>query len=140
MTHATWTSISSSDTFTPGLQAPFDPTGVSSLRRLSVSESVRPVVGFQDTPKKHISGAEIHETGKYPGLRGWAARWEKIDVKIMSAEKWTDGPTNLKLRLEEGVRKFAVVGVSGEVATDGGEVDGFDEEFWEEFLESADDE
>jgi len=58
----------------------------------------------------------------------------------MSAEKWTDGPTNLKLRLEEGVRKFAVVGVSGEAATDGGEVDGFDEEFWEEFLESADDE
>lgn len=91
--------------------------------------------------KKHVSGATIHETGKYPGLRGWAARWEKVDVKILPGEKWTEAPGHLKLKLEEGVRKFAVVQLSGELASDNKGVDvPFDDEFWEEFLDKAEDE
>lgn len=94
-------------------------------------------MGLPEEKKKHISGATIHETGKYPGLRGWAARWEKIDVKILPGEKWTEGAGHLKLKLEDGVRKFAVVGLGGELAsTDKGLGVQFDDEFWEEFLDN----
>jgi hypothetical protein len=146
MQHATWTSISTSkdqsNAFTPGLQAPFDPSGVSNLRRLSVSDNVRPVIGHKDEPKKHISGAEIVETGKYPGLRGWAGRWEKVDWQVKDGKEWTDSPSNLKLRLEEGVRKFAALNVkSGQYAENKYlDEEKFTDKFWEEFLDDADDE
>ena len=95
-----------------------------------------------DKKEKHVSGATIHETGKYPGLRVWAARYERVGVDIQPGEKWKEGVGNLKLRLEEGVRKFAVVGLKGETATlgegKGKGVGEFSEKFWEEFLDNAD--
>lgn len=96
MTHATWTSLSSRDhSFTAGLPAPFNPGGVSAIRKLSVSEDVKPVFGVvvSDAPKE-VSGAVIHETGKYPGTRGWAAQWQKVEFEIVAAEKWKGGVVN----------------------------------------------
>ena len=84
MTHATWSLLSTTSTekFTPGLQSPFDPASVSSLRRLSVSDDVKPTFGFRadkDEEKvKEIEGAKVVETGKFPGTRGWAGRWERV--------------------------------------------------------------
>ncbi len=142
MTHATWTSLSSKQTFIPGLQAPFDPTGVTAIRRSSVSDHVRPVFGYEEKEdKKHIPGAVIHETGKYPGTRGWAAQWERIDVQILSAEKWQGGVNNqLMLNTSKGTAKVAVVELKeGAYAEDDDEdEDADDEEYWEKFLDATD--
>lgn len=145
MQHATWTNISitqeQSASFTPGLPAPFDPTGVSNLRRLSVSDRVRPVIGFKDNDdekkERKIDGTQILETGKYPGSRVWAARWEKVEAVIKDGKEWKDEVGNLKLRLEEGVRKFASVrfkaGAYAENRVDESKV--LDDKFWEEYLD-----
>lgn len=138
MTHATWTSLSSKQTFTPGLQAPFDPTGVTAIRRSSVSDHVRPVFGYEEKgDTKHIPGAVIHETGKYPGTRGWAAQWEKVDVQILPAQKWQGGVDNqLTLHVPNQSPKIAVLEVKGQsYAQNGDEGAVDDEEYWEKFLD-----
>jgi hypothetical protein len=148
--HATWTNISvtssQASSFTPGLPAPFNTPGINSLRKLSVSDRVRPVIGFNDPDdekkERKIDGTQILETGKYPGSRVWAARWEKVEYTVKDGKEWKDEKGNLKLRLEEGVRKFASVrlkeGEYAENRVDEGKV--FDDKFWEEYLDDLDDE
>jgi len=141
MTHATWTSLSSKQKFTPGLQAPFDPTGVTALRRSSVSDHIKPVFGYEEKEDtKHIPGAVIHETGKYPGTRGWATQWEKVDVQILPSQKWQGGVDNqLMLHVPNQSPKIAVVNLKGQTYAqngDEGAVD--DEEYWEKFLDVVD--
>ncbi len=140
MTHATWTSLSSKQTFIPGLPAPFDPTGVTAIRRSSVSDHVRPVFGYEEKENaKHIPGAVIHETGKYPGTRGWAAQWEKVEVQILPAEKWKGGVNNqLMLNASKGSAKVAVVELKeGTYAVDNDQ-ENEDEEYWDAFIDAAD--
>jgi len=141
MTHATWTSISSKDpSFTPGQQAPITPTDASQIRRLSVSDAVKPAFGFRaNDEEKHVSGAVIHETGKYPGLRGWAARWQKVDVQLLSKDDGQDSapnhfklkssPKTIVLELEEDGYAENKEGATGEDLED---------EYWDKFLEKAD--
>jgi len=138
MTHATWTSLSSKQTFTPGLPAPFDPTGVTAIRRSSVSDHVRPVFGYEEKEdNKHIPGAVIHETGKYPGTRGWAARWERVDAQIVSADKWKGGVDNqLMLHVPKSSPKIAMVELKeGAYALNGDKATGDDEEYWDKFID-----
>lgn len=137
-THATWTSLSSKQTFTPGLPAPFDPTGVTAIRRSSVSEHVRPVFGYEEKEDaKHIPGAVIHETGKYPGTRAWAAQWELVDVQVLPAEKWKGGVDNqLMLHVPNSSPKIAVVEVKEEEYAQNdteGALD--DDEYWDKFVD-----
>jgi hypothetical protein len=137
MTHATWSRISSKQKFIPGLPAPFDPTGVTAIRRSSVSEHVKPVFGYEENEEiKHIPGGHvIHETGKYPGTRGWAAQWQLVDAQILSADKWKGGADNqLMLHVPGQSPKIAVVELKeGAYAKneDEGAID--DEEYWEKF-------
>ncbi|KAF4624639.1 hypothetical protein G7Y89_g13531 [Cudoniella acicularis] len=144
MTHATWTSLSSKQTFIPGLQAPFDPTGVSAIRRSSVSEHVKPVFGVdvKDDAKKYIPGAVIHETGKYPGTRGWAAQWERVEFQVLPQAKWQEGVDN-QLALKNkpgGTPRIAVVKLLDQVYAeqDDDEEDEEDEQYWEKLLDTAD--
>lgn len=137
MTHATWTSLSSPQTFTPGMQAPFDPTGVTALRRSSVSEHVKPVIGLDDTVStegKRVEGAVIHETGKYPGTRGWAARWEKIEVEILAKGKG-DKTGVVVRRKGSNEERIAELELEGVVVNGKEEVDDQGDEFWEMFLD-----
>jgi hypothetical protein len=146
MTHATWTSLSSKDqAFIPGLQAPFDPTGVSAMRRLSVSDGVRPTFGLTVTDEvKHVSGSVIHETGKYPGTRGWAAQWQKVDVKFVPAEQSQDVAIN-QLRLKgtsEISGKIAQLELREDVyavneAQDNKSVEDIDDDYWDAFLDAT---
>jgi hypothetical protein len=136
MTHTTWSSLSSSQAFTPGLPAPFKPTDSSAIRRLSVSEAVKPAFGFRaNEEQKHVGPAVIHETGKYPGLRGWAARWVKVDVQVKK-----DGESGAnEIKLKSG-QKVAVLELDeDEVAENGdGEGEDLEDEYWDKFLEKAD--
>lgn len=69
-THATWTSITSPEVFKVGEAAPFDPSSVNQLRRLSTSGDVRPVVGLEkgreeeEHRERGVGKAEVLETGK----------------------------------------------------------------------------
>jgi hypothetical protein len=138
MTHATWTSLSSKQSFTPGLPAPFDPTGVTAIRRSSVSEHVRPTFGYEGGEEaKHIPGAVIHETGKYPGTRGWAAQWEKVDVKVSSGGK--GGASNqIVLQGPNGAKKVVQVELQAKsYAQNKDEEEADDDEYWEEFLDAV---
>ncbi|EPE32455.1 hypothetical protein GLAREA_07588 [Glarea lozoyensis ATCC 20868] len=123
MTHATWTLLSAPNPedakrFTPGLASPFDPAAVESLRRLSVSEGVKPTFGFRAEKEEgqKIAGVKVVETGKFPGVRAWAGRWERV--------AWDEG-----VRLQKGV--YAENGEGEEDFDD-------DEKFWDGFLEKAD--
>ena len=106
-----------------------------------MSDRVRPTFGFKDSEdaqkEKHISGTQILETGKYPGSRVWAARWERVDAVVKDGKEWKDEANNLKLRLEEGVRKFASVklkeGEYAENRVDEGKV--LSDKFWEDYLD-----
>jgi hypothetical protein len=138
MTHATWSRLSSKQKFVPGLPAPFDPTGVTAIRRSSVSEHVKPVFGYEENEEiKHIPGGHvIHETGKYPGTRGWAAQWELVDAQILPAEKAKGGNNQLPLQVPGQGSQVAVVELKEGVYAkneDEGAVD--DEEYWEKFLD-----
>jgi len=140
MTHATWTSLSAKGhTFTPGLKAPFNPTAVSAVRKLSISEDVKPAFGFQpNEAAKHISGTVIHETGKYPGLRGWAAQWQKVDVKVLTADS-ADEENRFELKGSANPPRVAVVELLEDVYAkkeDKG-TDELDEEYWDSFLDKA---
>ncbi|KAG4420106.1 hypothetical protein IFR04_006765 [Cadophora malorum] len=142
MQHATWTSLSSKDKgFVAGGKAPFDPTGVSNLRRLSISENIKPTIGFRagddEEKAKHISGAVIHETGKYPGTRGWAAQWQKIEFQIGGNDKWKEGEKTL-LKLKDGV---AIVRINEDLyaKNDGGKSVELDDKYWEAFIDATDD-
>jgi hypothetical protein len=139
MTHATWTSLSSPHTFTPGLQAPFDPTGVTAIRRSSVSEHVRPVIGFEDTVSgegKKVEGAVIHETGKYPGTRGWAARWERVGVKILGKGEKSVGSGVIVKRKGSTDERTATLEVEGVVLDDDEEEEDEEEQYWDKFLDA----
>lgn len=136
MTHATWTSLSSPQIFTPGLPAPFDPTGVTAIRRSSVSDHVKPVIGFEDTisgEAKKVEGAVIHETGKYPGTRGWAARWERVEFKILGEGK--DGSGVVVKRKGSSDERAAAFELEGIALDD--EEDDDDDEYWEKFLDTV---
>ncbi|CZT11257.1 uncharacterized protein RCO7_09949 [Rhynchosporium graminicola] len=143
MQHATWTSLSSKDPgFIAGQKAPFDPSGVSNLRRLSISENVKPTIGFRASEgeeKKSVNGAIIHETGKYPGTRAWAAQWQKIEFQVGGNEKWKEGVKRL-LKLKEGV---AMVRVNEDVYAEDGEGKGnrveLNDAYWEAFIDATDD-
>lgn len=143
MTHATWTSLSSKDgSFVPGQQAPFDPTSVSAMRRLSVSDGIKPTFGFRASEEeKHVSGAVIHETGKYPGLRGWAAQWLQVDYEILPADKGKDGVENeIKLKGPSGSSpKIAVVTLDEDEYAENEDEgpEGMDDEYWDAFLDTA---
>ena len=109
---------------------------------MSVSDGVKPTFGFRgnDDEGKHVSGAVIHETGKYPGMRGWAARWQRVDVRIGPEEKWKEGVNNL-LRLK-GVKKIAMVELEEDEFAENEDEDDedeedFDEEYWDAFLDAA---
>ncbi|KAL2070211.1 hypothetical protein VTL71DRAFT_13237 [Oculimacula yallundae] len=140
MQHATWTSLSSKDSsFVTGEKAPFDPNGVSNLRRLSISENVKPTIGFRagDEQSKNISGAVIHETGKYPGTRIWAAQWQKVEFQTGGVEKWKEGVKTL-LKLKDGV---AMVRINEDIYAKNDEttkVD-LDDAYWEAFIDATDD-
>ncbi|KAG4438582.1 hypothetical protein IFR05_005957 [Cadophora sp. M221] len=140
MQHATWTSLSSKDSgFVAGEKAPFDPTGVSNIRRLSISENIKPTFGFRagDEKEKHVSGSVIHETGKYPGTRGWAAQWHKVEFQIGGMEKWKEGVKSL-LKLKDGV---AVVRINEDIyaKNDEGKKVELDDAYWEAFIDATDD-
>jgi len=85
----------------------------------------------------NISGAVIHETGKYPGTRGWAARWEKIDVNIVSAEKWKGGVNNqLMLNIPKSSSKIALVELDeGSYAQNDDSAPEEDEKYWDTFID-----
>jgi len=143
MTHATWTSLSSTATFTPGMPAPFNPSAVSEIRRSSVSEGVRPTIGFEETEhSKRIGNAIIYETGKYPGTRGWAAQWERVDVRIVGESEWKGGVDNQFMLKTKGEQKIAVVeleeGVFGGVE-DGVKESAIDDDYWDAFLDGCED-
>ncbi|KAI9053134.1 hypothetical protein LZ554_003400 [Drepanopeziza brunnea f. sp. 'monogermtubi'] len=146
MQHATWTSLSSSSSkdagFVTGKQAPFHPAGVSSIRRLSISENVKPTFGFRGAGGEgaNVEGATIHETGKYPGTRGWAAQWQRVEFLVGGPERWKEGVKEL-VRLKDGV---AIVRINEDVyAGIGGsekeheEVE-FDEAYWDAFVDAID--
>lgn len=138
MTHATWTSLSSKDNeFIPGQQAPFNPNDTSTIRRLSVSDHVKPAFGFRANDDiKHVSGATIHETGKYPGLRGWAARWQKVSVKISQEDKGQDETSN-QIKLKNS-SKTAITELQTDVyAENKSDGEDPDDEFWDTFLDKA---
>lgn len=121
-----------------GLPAPFDPTGVTAIRRSSVSDHVRPTFGFEeDKEAKHIPGATIRETGKYPGTRGWAAQWERVDVKVVGVDKWKGGADNqVMLGTKKGSEKMVVVELdAGEYAGNKAPPGSDDEEYWDTFLD-----
>ena len=141
MTHATWTTLSSKDrSFTPGEQAPLTPIDASQIRRLSVSEAVKPAFGFRgNEEEKNVSGAVIHETGKYPGLRCWAARWQKVNVQVLSNDGDQDSePNHFKLKSSP---KTVVLEVEEDSYAENKEnavgVD-LEDEYWDRFLEKAD--
>ncbi|KAH8588980.1 hypothetical protein B0O99DRAFT_600351 [Bisporella sp. PMI_857] len=140
MTHATWTSLSSDQTFTPGQQAPFNPSGVSAIRRLSVSEDVKPAFGFRaNAEEHHVSGSVIHETGKYPGTRAWAAQWQLVDVEVRSG-KAQDGAAN-QIKLRDGA-KVAVVELQSGSYADGSKLQAAEDsndELWDALLDKAED-
>jgi hypothetical protein len=146
MTHATWSSLSSKNSsFTAGVQAPFDPTGVTAIRRSSVSDGVRPTFGYTASEEaNHIPGAVIHETGKYPGTRVWAVQWQLVDAQILPAEKWqADADNQLKLKdTSELAPKIAVVEIRADsyaenAAQEDENVSGLDDEYWESFLDAS---
>jgi hypothetical protein len=149
MQHATWTLLSSKDqSFTAGEKAPFNPSGVSAIRRSSVSDGVKPTFGYRaNDEEKHIPGGHvIHETGKYPGTRGWAAQWQKVEIEVLPGEKWNDGVKNqIRLRpFSEAPSKIALVELDeDEYAKNGEEEDEgaeeFDEKYWDTFLDATDD-
>jgi len=146
MTHATWTSLTTNDPrFVPGFQAPFDPSGVSVIRRLSVSDGIKPTFGFEgeDEDGKRVEGAVVHETGKYPGTRGWAARWQRVGVTILKEGAKDAGQNILKLKGARAEGKSVEVDLEEveEVEEDEGKDDDdeeFDEEFWDKFLDKVD--
>ncbi len=144
MAHATWTNLSSDEqSFKVGHRASFDPIGVTTIRRLSVSECVRPTFGFQASDDvKNVSGAIIHETGKYPGMRVWAAQWQRIDVQIESTEKWKNGVKNqLRLKHKSGTpSNIAVVELHADDYAKSrsleNKAEGYvDDKYWEAFLD-----
>jgi hypothetical protein len=140
MTHATWTSLSTPQNFTPGLQAPFDPTGVTAIRRSSVSEHVKPVIGFDDTvggvgEGKRVGDTVIHETGKYPGTRGWALRWEKVEVKILGKGE-NAGDKGVVVKRGNGEERTAALELEGVPVVDDEEEEDDDEEYWDKFLDA----
>lgn len=142
MTHATWTSLSSKAIFKAGFPAPFDPTGVSKIRRSSVSEGVGPTFGFVGNDEaKHISGAVIHETGKYPGLRGWAAQWQKVEWQVSPGSKRNEDSKNqvILARVDDSPPKVAVLTLEDEVYARNGsqDEDTEDDDYWEEFLDAV---
>lgn len=143
MQHATWTSLSSKETgFVPGRQAPFDPSSVASIRRLSISENIKPTFGFRGEGEegKHVEGATIHETGKYPGTRGWAAQWQKVEFQVGGPEKWKEGVKQL-VRLRDGVAIFRVnedIYAGAEGAGKGVGTAVFDDAYWDAFIDAAD--
>jgi hypothetical protein len=135
MTHSTWSLLSTSNPdeskrFTPGLASPFDPSAVQNLRRLSVSEGVKPTFGFRAERKeeeRNIEGVKVEETGKFPGVRAWAARWERV--------VWGEGEGE-KLRLKGGKEVMVRLG-KGYAGNEAEEIDD-DEKFWDAFLDKAD--
>lgn len=149
MQHATWTLLESKATsFKPGEKAPFNPSGVSAIRRSSVSDGIKPTFGYRATEEdKHVvDGHVVHETGKYPGTRGWAARWEKVEVEVLPGEKWKEGAKNqIRLRpFSEAPSNIALIKLEeDEYAENGaGEEAGgeeFDEKYWDAFLDATDD-
>jgi hypothetical protein len=150
MQHATWTLLESKDkSFVAGEKAPFNPSGVSAIRRSSVSDGVKPTFGYRaNEEEKHIPGGHvIHETGKYPGTRGWAAQWQKIDVEVVPGEKWQDGSKNqIRLRpFSEAPSKIALVELEEDEFAENDEEEEdesgerFDEKYWDAFLDATDD-
>jgi hypothetical protein len=105
---------------------------VQNLRRLSVSEGVKPTFGYraEKGEEREIEGVKVEETGKFPGVRAWAARWERV--------VWGDGDgegKGGKLGLKGG--KEVVINLGKGYA--GNEEDEFDddEKFWDGFLDQA---
>jgi hypothetical protein len=152
MTHATWTSLTTEDTrFVPGFQAPFDPSGVSVIRRLSLSDGIKPAFSNykgaeykgEDDDGKKVEGAVVHETGKYPGTRGWAARWQRVGVRVLKADEKEEGENILKLKGARADGKSVEVELEDveevEIEDEGKDEDDeeFDEEFWDKFLDKV---
>ena len=146
MQHATWTLLSSKDkAFVPGQRAPFIPAGVSAIRRSSVSDGVKPTFGYRASGEdKHIPGGHvIHETGKYPGTRGWAAQWVRVDSQVL---RTTDGDEVEGNQIT--LRRAPMVAVVKLMEDDCAENDqdedaegkqaGFDEEYWDALLDETD--
>ena len=80
----------------------------------------------------------IHETGKYPGTRGWALRWEKVDVKILEEGK-AAGEDGIAVRNAKGEERVAVLEVGGGPIVDDEEEEeeeDDDEEYWDKFLDA----
>ena len=149
MQHATWTLLSSKEKFVAGEKAPFNPSGVSAIRRTSVSDGVKPTFGYRANEEEKVlpGGHVIHETGKYPGTRGWAAQWQKVEVQLLPGENLKDGAHNqIRLRQfsEEG-SKIALVTLDEDEYAENGEEDeekdegDFDEKYWDTFLDATDD-
>lgn len=146
MQHATWTRLSSKDKrFVAGERAPFIPAGVSAIRRSSVSDAVKPTFGYRaNEEEKHIPGGHvIHETGKYPGTRCWAAQWQRVDTQVMSAKKGED-TTSYQITLKRAPQIAAVKlredlhpGNDEDEEDDDSEED-FDDEYWDAFLDETD--
>jgi hypothetical protein len=151
MQHATWTRLSSKDKrFVAGERAPFIPAGVSAIRRSSVSDAVKPTFGYRaNEEEKHIPGGHvIHETGKYPGTRAWAAQWQRVDVKITSAKKDEDVASN-HITLKRAPQ-LAVVKLREDVHAENEEeeeeeedendsTEELDDEYWDSFIDEIDD-
>ena len=145
MQHATWTLLSSKDkSFVTGEKAPFIPAGVSAIRRSSVSDGVKPTFGYQaNDEEKHIPGGHvIHETGKYPGTRGWAAQWQRVNTQVISAKKGEDVANNqitLKRAPMIAVVKLQEDLYAGNEENDKDETkEDFDDEYWDAFLDETD--
>jgi len=109
---------------------------VTAIRRSSVSEHVKPVIGFEDTVSgegKKVEGAVIHETGKYPGTRGWALRWERVEVKILGKGEKADGVVVKRKGSDD--ERIATLVLDGVVVDDEDEEDEEDD-YWDKFVDA----
>lgn len=130
-----------------GERAPFIPAGVSAIRRSSVSDDIKPTFGYRaNEEEKHIPGGHvIHETGKYPGTRCWAAQWQRVDAKVMPAKKGETAASN-QVTLKRApqvalvkLREDLYAGIEDEDEEDDEEgEEEFDEEYWDAFLDETD--
>jgi hypothetical protein len=115
---------------------------VSAIRKSSVSDAVKPTFGYDE---KGVEGREIpgghiiHETGKYPGTRCWAAQWQRVDVRVVEGDK--NGENKIELK---GGEKVAFVELGDDEYAvneedENEETEEVDDGFWDAFIDELDD-
>jgi hypothetical protein len=76
----------------------------------------------------------VHETGKYPGMRAWAAQWRKVDFKLLPAHTG-EGVKQDELPLNLNPPKVAAITLR-DVTAGNETADDFGDEYWDAFLDA----